>query len=433
MTAEPGLLRYAQCVPLEFGHRRIPPEVTDRIIGYVGLDPATKTRRKTLLACALVCSSWLPASRHCLFHRVDFDNTQFLRRFLAMVLRSPAARPRLSYISEITLSDSMQEDPAYLHHLAGHLPNLETLSLLEIDWSDPSPHPSTFTTIAGFPALHILNLSYCKFPSFNAFCRMLSAASRLSRLDLRDVRWPQPQQRNSLYKAAPARRPAIVHLMLSLDSDMKKDLFQWLCATSTTRSIRRIGLRRCAIGRGRTDSDNRFLRISAPSIEVLHCMATDIEVLPACISNMTNLQELVLDCDEKNMGRPSLWSFWRNLALSLQQYTGRHLKKVLLDDISSTLLHHPPGPFGEETDLDEDINLDVPPGGVSSQSPHKLHQDLKFLEPVLAQENMSQTVFVFRLDGWPFYSQSEAQNMHVALRHKLPELQGRCIVNLSQD
>ncbi|RDX44379.1 hypothetical protein OH76DRAFT_1305780, partial [Lentinus brumalis] len=75
----------------------LPPELTDRIIGFVGtLD------KKTLCSCALVCRQWLPASRLALLYYVRVDSPRTYELLVSRVLHSDGARP---YLADVRVLD----------------------------------------------------------------------------------------------------------------------------------------------------------------------------------------------------------------------------------------------------------------------------------------------------------------------------------------
>lgn len=268
-------------------HRRtIPPEVTDLIIAYVGLWRNDTVRRLTLLACTLVCSTWLPASRRHLFRRLKFGYWgASLERLLQMGLHSQFMQHHLSYTSEIDFSkfqESLKGCHSYIHSLTGRLPRLETLYFRYYDWNGTPTHPSTFTILSGFPMLHTLILRKCTFPSFTALCRMLSAVSQLAALTLWYVEWPQPKRLNLPYRTVPGRRPALASLVVELRGpERQAELLQWLCTTSTIHSIKRISV--SDVKSGEDDNDN-FLCMSAPSVRELRC-APQGTARPSCPSH----------------------------------------------------------------------------------------------------------------------------------------------------
>ncbi len=113
-----------------------PPELTDRIIGFV--DILDKT---TLCNCALVCHEWLPASRHALFRRIDVADGTF-ELLVSRVLHSESIRPYLAGVRECRIDSGPFKTPCRLlfYHLSGHLPAHPLFNLvypLTIHASDP--------------------------------------------------------------------------------------------------------------------------------------------------------------------------------------------------------------------------------------------------------------------------------------------------------
>ncbi|KAI0692425.1 hypothetical protein C8T65DRAFT_816600 [Cerioporus squamosus] len=71
----------------------LPAEVTDDIITWVPmLFPSPLECYPTLLSCCLVCSRWLPASRHQLFREVYLKSPQHYDLLVARVLRQENMR-----------------------------------------------------------------------------------------------------------------------------------------------------------------------------------------------------------------------------------------------------------------------------------------------------------------------------------------------------
>lgn len=65
----------------------LPHELTDSIIGFVRDDDDPRGS-STLLACALVCRDWVPASRHHLFRQISLCGKVNYDRFVHGVLHS---------------------------------------------------------------------------------------------------------------------------------------------------------------------------------------------------------------------------------------------------------------------------------------------------------------------------------------------------------
>lgn len=417
-------------------HRRtIPPEITDLIIACVGLEDHDRLRRRTLLACTLVCSTWLPASRRQLFRRVEFGplaGDVSLEHFLQMNLHSQFMRHHLSYISEIYFDTSLwvADDQCYIHRLVGHIPSLETLIFEDFDWNDPPWHPSTFTIFSGFPALHTLVLLDCTFPSFSTLRHMLSAVSRLAALSLYQVNWPPPKRLN--LPSTTRRRPALASLEVNLHHDREAEILQWLCTTPTIRSIKCIHVGHVPNGE---DGHDKFLRMSAPSVRELRCRAggttrqshpsdfewlkyrnmthfpclTDIKMLAQHILHMISLEKLIADVESEKF-----WTFYRDLSHTLQHFSGHHFHEIQLWCIDGYRLNW----WTQE--------LSGLGGGIASHVKNKGHPGSGFkpLEQILTRENMEDMAIVF-----PLYSthREQGDRFRLALQSKLPELYKHCV------
>lgn len=195
---------------------------------------------------------------------------------------SQSMQRQLCYTSDISLRWlwDQKHSQSCIHLLAGHFPGLERLTIdSTTDFRDSSLlwHPSTFATLSAFPALHTLILERCSFPSFQAIRRMLSAVSRLSTLTLIRVKWPEPKRLpfpHGIGAAVPGHRPAISNLNISrLGSRQQAELLEWLCTTSTIRSIKHVHFSQYGEIECGERGKNRFLHMSASSIVELHCQA----------------------------------------------------------------------------------------------------------------------------------------------------------------
>lgn len=421
--------------------RTIPPEVTDLIIACVGLDDYDDDRRRTLLACALVCSNWLPASRRELFRRVRFGRQDASpERFLQMDLHSQFMQHRLSYISEmhfVNLELAVSHS-SYIHRLVGHIPSLETLIFYNLNWCDPLWHPSTFIIFSGFPMLHNLTLQECIFPSLTTLRHMLSAVSRLASLTMEMVDWPRPKPLNLPSRDVPRRRPALASLTVYIKIERQAELLQWLCTTSTIHSIKHIHFDGVLNGE---DGHDDFLRMSAPSIRELHCEAegttrqshpsdfewliyrnmthfsclTDLRMLAQHIPHMINLEKLIVDIGPGQRFRTVCW----DLSHTLQDFAGQHFQEILMERI-------------EGEDLDSWTEALWGLGGeIASDDDDKNHPDAAFrpLEQILTRENMAQTAVVFVLS---YHNRKTGDRFRLALQSKLPELYKHCVFEYEQ-
>ncbi|PIL32830.1 hypothetical protein GSI_04947 [Ganoderma sinense ZZ0214-1] len=221
--------------------RQFPNELFDAIISCV---PTGHTgwlwpkERETLLNCTLVCRDWLPVSRHTLFSYVHLKRPTAWDSFLRSVVNAEEGRPWLASILRLQV-----EDGWYSHYegdkkipakpvsewrgqyvipvLAGHLPNLELLSL-SVDWDRCQPHATTFGMFSQFTSLRELRLDSCRFPSFCTFRRILVSLPALKTLRCSAVHWPSAPQPSIL--AIPSGHLALQSLGISLLCDSFHDL-----------------------------------------------------------------------------------------------------------------------------------------------------------------------------------------------------------------
>ena len=124
---------------------RLPPELTDRIIGCLRDDPAA------LSACGLTCSSWLPSVR---FHRYSrmsptIDCPDFLT-FLDMISHAPG--PDIGgYFQRLTLKcrcyPRHKEDDRGFFALMKHFENSSTLRELRFNGISTSTFPALSPSI----------------------------------------------------------------------------------------------------------------------------------------------------------------------------------------------------------------------------------------------------------------------------------------------
>ena len=114
---------------------RLPGELTDEIIAWIP-DLGVKHPLEyypTLLSCCLVCSQWLPASRHQLFPHLYIASAQSYDLFVSQVLPQHSMRVYLSRVRALTLTNPVRElergrsSIPFSYAFVGHLPNLTAL------------------------------------------------------------------------------------------------------------------------------------------------------------------------------------------------------------------------------------------------------------------------------------------------------------------
>jgi hypothetical protein len=147
-------------------HRgRLPPEVIDMIIGML------RTERAVLTTCALVCKSWVPASRHHLYSHV----TIAARNYPEMCRLSTVAPWIGSVVKHLTLE--VMEYLRDLHEVIHRLSNVTQLSIKDstvttMDFS----HPAWLSLFQNLESLEFMNVD---FDTPGTFLSLLCRSPRL--------------------------------------------------------------------------------------------------------------------------------------------------------------------------------------------------------------------------------------------------------------
>ncbi|KAM5545941.1 hypothetical protein V8D89_000067 [Ganoderma adspersum] len=306
----------------------LPGELIDAIIFHV-------EDASSLCSCSLVCHSWVAASRHCLFggaHIVSPSQYDFL---VNRVLRSKHMYPWLSSVCTLELDCEGGQwfkkrvgGPRYrfFHEFAGHLPNLQLLSLVGLDWVKSPLHASTPSMISQFPSLVELRLENCTFQSFDIFRRILVAVPALSTLTLYGVQWPSPPSAiPSGARFLPQPRPCLVAFSIQFyaKNDCAGTLFDWLVGCTPSRStIRRL---RFTLGGNPSASlkpeHAQFLETVSPAVESLRIQArNDFPI--SCFYKLTHL---------------SIKGSWEGICRTLSNLTGP-LRILQIESVPTRIL-----------------------------------------------------------------------------------------------
>ncbi|RPD60489.1 hypothetical protein L226DRAFT_386961 [Lentinus tigrinus ALCF2SS1-7] len=221
----------------------LPPEITDEIIAWVAIGVCANERAKTLLSCALVCSVWLPASRRLLYEDIEIKSG----RKAARLLRSTSALIYLHSTRFLTLSSSFSSpNRAFLHELAGHVPNLFGLAMTEFDtYLMP---PRSVAIMSRFSSVRALSVKWCFISSFKVFRRTISSLPSLAYLMIEFLTWPKPSVHLShllLHGASNSSRPALSTLSIHSGKEpvarwYLQQLLAWLSNTPTSSSLRKL-------------------------------------------------------------------------------------------------------------------------------------------------------------------------------------------------
>ncbi|KAI0757766.1 hypothetical protein C8Q80DRAFT_1265625 [Daedaleopsis nitida] len=389
----------------------IPGELTDDIIGFIRA-PETSM----LLACALVCRNWLLASRHRLFERIDITCTQY-DLFLSRVVHSEAMQPWLSSVRYLALRDhrllasrevhlrpeenGLRRSQHLLHDFIGRLPNLAELELVDADWIQRPPHPSSHhilrSSSIALPSLRRLSLCGHRFPSFSSLRRLLASLPRLEDLVLEDVQWPPAVHDLSSIVALSATSPALVALIIWTDmpDGCIDNLLTWLAHTPYRKSVRE--LRFDTIW---TDRHVAFLRVVAPHLTTLSLQSLDSDRYP--ITELVNLRSLELPSDR---------GMWHDVA-SLLQILPARLRRLV---------------FVVEARIEGDIPVGIEDDG------------LELLEPILEKTQFAGlttvefSVYGYYLDRPEISFAPPELKVAEIVRQKLPKLHARGVVGIHVD
>ncbi|KAI0737632.1 hypothetical protein C8Q80DRAFT_1276374 [Daedaleopsis nitida] len=290
---------------------------------------------KALYNCALVCRSWLAASRLRLFSSI-FLTARRYELFHHTLCSSASMQPWLGHVFEIVIRDghagvhnSERRSQRLIHDFAGQLPGLRALTLRSCDWKRRPPHPSAFRMLSAFPALRTLVLHSCMFPTFRSLCHMISSSPHLTTLRMSDVEWPPTPVH--WHASAPVTtytgsrsRPALTHCTVSASGPPRiryEDFFRWLSTTPTTVSL--VEFSCYEHGKAWSTSTVEFLSRAARTVRCIKQLSlTDLHRLP--IAALVELRALTLRLDAQDP--------WAPLASAFGIFEGHHLRELTLEN-----------------------------------------------------------------------------------------------------
>ncbi|RDX52173.1 hypothetical protein OH76DRAFT_195565 [Lentinus brumalis] len=225
-----------------------PTELFEEIIAWIPhlCDDLHETYR-ALLRCSLVCSAWLPVSRHQLFQRLLIDTPERYDLLVSRVLHSEKMRINLLSVRTVQLcpyADTPLCRPFVLE-FAGHLPNVTDMYLYSGSVEAFLSHPTSGVVISRFALVQSLSLFPCRFPSFGALRRTLTSLPSLNSLRLESPSWPDPAADLSpslSHGASTVRRPALLCLTVWWDTERPhrrraQQFMAWLSETGTSSSL----------------------------------------------------------------------------------------------------------------------------------------------------------------------------------------------------
>lgn len=227
--------------------KRIPLE-----LHYLILSCIPSQDKGALCNCSLVCRSWFFPSRENLFRTIVVDSCFQLHLFIERVLHCEAMRPWLASVTSLqTVRTSHNERQAAevvnkaIHRLAGHLPNLHTISLGYLQsWKEYPCHPRSWSAFSAFPSVRKLEIVSTSFSSFHTFRRLLESLPSLVELAFGRVEADSSLDTQASYQdSRPCRGPSLLHLRLLIDGQpINHAFFWWLSRTPSVHTIRDLSL-----------------------------------------------------------------------------------------------------------------------------------------------------------------------------------------------
>ena len=163
--------------------RTLPSELDDIILDHLHDD------HKTLASTALVCRSWLPTSRHHLWHAIHLT---FSQRGLERLRQLLCSSPHLVYhVRSVALVQDKRalfrlHERSLLFFILTSLPGFPALSSLTL--SGLSFQSSFFGRIS-LSSIRRLSIAHCAFVDFQDVVRICSAFPNLATLHLDNIWW----------------------------------------------------------------------------------------------------------------------------------------------------------------------------------------------------------------------------------------------------
>lgn len=182
--------------------------------GYIIDSFDNETDSGTIARCALVCHAWLPFSRSklyrkiCLTSRMQWGQFKFhiihstphivdyLRRAQELRISSSARETNMPWSWATLQSPSSGGELSWVHlildYCATGLPNLQTYTFRQIDWTCPGFHKDAIVKCTSYLSLTSLRLDECKFSNDHQLCLLAMSFPSLSNLSLRRILLQDP-------------------------------------------------------------------------------------------------------------------------------------------------------------------------------------------------------------------------------------------------
>ena len=272
----------------------LPLEVYERIIDWcavIDLDwkwhrhPRQARRipnNRLVLACALVCRSWLPRARNQLLSSIEVLVSSEFNRLCKCIRPSDSLG---QFIRSLKLGRLLATPipNAWIHLLPQQLSStLSCLSEMTLINCPFPTHTSFVMLLSGFKSLTTLTLISCDFTTFTDLARILLAFSSLSSLSLDAVNWKQIGYHSTRYKVPRCARLRLRTLSITRMSSRNVESFlEWLFLTPSVGNFEVLRLpchhRRCA------ELIRDVLHLSRTSIHQLHLRFDKMEAVDGAL------------------------------------------------------------------------------------------------------------------------------------------------------
>ncbi|KZP27796.1 hypothetical protein FIBSPDRAFT_1040036 [Athelia psychrophila] len=195
---------------------KIPPRLTDAIIGHLCGDTASVT------ACSLTCSAWTPPSQAHLFHDLKIPSSERANAIVSLLESSPhlALYPRTLEIHAQAGEDHME---TVIPSIAPQLSEVRTLRYCGVQFCDLSDR-ATSALRSNFPQVRTLVFERCRFNSCDDLVALVLASTRVEKLWLNEAEWVRPVEESSvnpeLWGASDTRSPLSCVTMRRVDRGM---------------------------------------------------------------------------------------------------------------------------------------------------------------------------------------------------------------------
>jgi hypothetical protein len=240
----------------------LPIELWETIIDHLHSDQVS------LRTCGLTCKSWLPASRYHLFRVLVLTAYDF-HKFIKIL--SPSSLTTIGpYVNALILNEGKERrvsEPKWvakaLPALAAHLPDVESLRILWLYWSDEDSLACSalLDSFAGLKALHLSNLA---FDNPAHLLEVIASFPRLESLHISKVMFlgPHNPKATSSHVGPPNSLTKI-----EFGNSFISTVLDWLATQPVVIGLRTISLNSLPVCE--TASAARLLRVLGPQLEHL--------------------------------------------------------------------------------------------------------------------------------------------------------------------